>query len=51
MGGRNLEIIGKSKYGREFFPGMTSRISGIGLEGLEKEQEDNMTKLYQKTQF
>ena len=51
-GGRNLEIIGLSRSMVEsFFPGMTSRISGIGLEGLEKEQEDNMTKLlYQKTQ-
>ena len=36
-GGRNLEIIGLSRSMVEsFFPGMTSRISGIGLEGLEK---------------
>ena len=36
-GGRNLEIIGLSRSMVEsFFPSMTSRISGIGLEGLEK---------------
>ena len=36
-GGRNFEIIGLSRSMVEsFFPGMTSRISGIGLEGLEK---------------
>jgi glutamate synthase (NADPH/NADH) large chain len=36
-GGRNLEIIGLSRSMVEsFFPGMPSRISGIGLEGLEK---------------
>ncbi len=36
-GGRNLEIIGLSRSMVEsFFPGMTSRISGIGLDGLEK---------------
>ena len=35
-GGRNLEIIGLSRSMVEsFFPGMTSRISGIGLDGLE----------------
>ncbi len=36
-GGRNLEIIGLSRSMVEsFFPGMPSRISGIGLDGLEK---------------
>lgn len=36
-GGRNFEIIGLSRSMVEsFFPGMSSRISGIGLEGLEK---------------
>ena len=35
-GGRNLEIIGLSRSMVEsFFPGMPSRISGIGLDGLE----------------
>jgi len=35
-GGRNFEIIGLSRSMVEsFFPGMSSRISGIGLEGLE----------------
>ena len=37
-GGRNFEIIGLSRSMVEsFFPGMSSRISGIGLDGLEKE--------------
>ena len=36
-GGRNFEIIGLSRSMVEsFFPGMSSRISGIGLDGLEK---------------
>ena len=36
-GGKNFEIIGLSRSMVEsFFPGMSSRISGIGLEGLEK---------------
>ena len=36
-GGKNFEIIGLSRSMVEsFFPGMSSRISGIGLDGLEK---------------
>ena len=36
-GGCNFEALGLSRtLVEEFFPGMTSRISGIGLAGLEK---------------
>ncbi|MEZ5921830.1 MAG: glutamate synthase large subunit, partial [Parvularculaceae bacterium] len=36
-GGCNFEALGLSRgLVEEFFPGMTSRISGIGLSGLEK---------------
>ena len=36
-GGYNFEAVGLSRaLAAEFFPGMTSRISGIGLAGLEK---------------
>ncbi|WP_428409584.1 glutamate synthase large subunit [Hyphococcus sp.] len=36
-GGCNFEALGLSRtLVQEFFPGMTSRISGIGLAGLEK---------------
>ncbi|MGE5516566.1 MAG: glutamate synthase large subunit [Bacteroidota bacterium] len=36
-GGYNFEAIGLSRsLVAEFFPGMTSRISGIGLNGIEK---------------
>ena len=36
-GGNNFEALGLSRsLVGEFFPGMTSRISGIGLAGLEK---------------
>ena len=36
-GGCNFEALGLSRtLVQEFFPGMTSRISGIGLSGLEK---------------
>ena len=42
-GGKNFEIIGLSRSMVEsFFPGMSSRISGIGLDGLEKEFDVNM---------
>ncbi|PQA85563.1 glutamate synthase large subunit [Hyphococcus luteus] len=37
-GGCNFEALGLSRtLVQEFFPGMTSRISGIGLAGLEKQ--------------
>ena len=37
-GGCNFEALGLSRtLVKEFFPGMTSRISGIGLAGLEKQ--------------
>jgi len=37
-GGRNFEVIGLSRaMVDEFFPGLTSRISGIGLSGLAQE--------------
>ncbi|MCC7260376.1 MAG: glutamate synthase large subunit [Alphaproteobacteria bacterium] len=36
-GGKNFEAIGLSRsLVAEFFPGLTSRISGIGIDGLQK---------------
>ena len=47
-GGRNFEIIGLSRSMVEsFFPGMSSRISGIGLEGLEKRIREQHTIAFQ----
>ncbi|MDA7425057.1 glutamate synthase large subunit [Thalassococcus lentus] len=40
-GGLNFEAVGLSRaMCAEFFPGMTSRISGIGLNGLQRKAED-----------
>ncbi len=40
-GGCNFEALGLSRMlVEEFFPGMTSRISGIGLAGLEKKTSE-----------
>ena len=40
-GGCNFEALGLSRtLVQEFFPGMTSRISGIGLSGLEKKSAE-----------
>ncbi|MEO1136259.1 MAG: glutamate synthase large subunit, partial [Pseudomonadota bacterium] len=40
-GGCNFEALGLSRtLVQEFFPGMTSRISGIGLAGLEKKSAE-----------
>jgi len=46
-GGRNFEIIGLSRSMVEsFFPGMSSRISGIGLEGLERRIRNQHTSAF-----
>lgn len=40
-GGLNFEAVGLSRaMCAEFFPGMTSRISGIGVSGIQKKVED-----------
>ena len=40
-GGLNFEAVGLSRaMVAEYFPGMTSRISGIGIAGLQKKQEE-----------
>jgi glutamate synthase (NADPH/NADH) large chain len=40
-GGLNFEAVGLSRaMVNEFFPGMHSRISGIGVQGLQKKVED-----------
>ena len=40
-GGLNFEAVGLSRaMVAEYFPGMTSRISGIGLSGLQKKAEE-----------
>ncbi|WP_425099562.1 glutamate synthase large subunit [Tropicibacter sp. S64] len=40
-GGLNFEAVGLSRaMCAEYFPGMTSRISGIGLKGLQKKAEE-----------
>ncbi len=44
-GGCNFEAIGLSRsLVAEFFPGMTSRISGIGLSGIEKKTTEQHAK-------
>lgn len=49
-GGRNFEALGLSRaLVGEFFPGMTSRISGIGLAGLETKLMDVHSKAYDRT--
>ena len=46
-GGNNFEALGLSRtLVDEYFPGMTSRISGIGLAGLERKICDNHRKAY-----
>jgi len=46
-GGLNFEAIGLSRaLADEFFPGLTSRISGIGLAGLALEAADQHARAY-----
>ncbi len=46
-GGMNFEAIGLSRaLAAEFFPGLTSRISGIGLAGLAQEAADLNTRAF-----
>ncbi|PHR92285.1 MAG: glutamate synthase large subunit [Robiginitomaculum sp.] len=49
-GGNNFEALGLSRsLVDEHFPGMTSRISGIGLAGLEKKILENHVKAFGET--
>ncbi len=46
-GGFNFEAVGLSRaLVNEFFPGMPSRISGIGLAGIEKKAVDQHARAY-----
>ena len=46
-GGLNFEALGLSRaLADEFFPGLTSRISGIGLSGLALEAADQHSRAY-----
>ncbi|SOD94616.1 glutamate synthase large subunit [Caenispirillum bisanense] len=46
-GGYNFEAVGLSRtLVAEFFPGMSSRISGIGLQGVQKKVLEQHTKAY-----
>ena len=48
-GGYNFEALGLSRaLVAEYFPGMTSRISGIGLAGLEKNAMDVHARAFQE---
>ncbi len=50
-GGCNFEAVGLSRaVVAEFFPGMPSRISGIGVSGIEKKLRDLHAVAYQGTQ-
>ncbi|WP_370230709.1 glutamate synthase large subunit [Cognatishimia sp.] len=47
-GGLNFEAVGLSRaMVAEFFPGMTSRISGIGISGIQKKVEEVHAKGFQ----
>ena len=46
-GGYNFEAVGLSRaLAAEFFPGMSSRISGIGLAGIQKKTLEQHTQAY-----
>jgi glutamate synthase (NADPH/NADH) large chain len=46
-GGYNFEAVGLSRsLCREYFPGLTTRISGIGLTGIEKKVRELHTRAY-----
>jgi len=48
-GGCNFEAVGLSRgLVADYFPGMTSRISGIGIYGIEKKIKELHFKAYQK---
>ena len=48
-GGCNFETVGLSRaLVSDYFPGMVSRISGIGLSGIEKKIKDLHEKAYKK---
>ena len=48
-GGCNFEAVGLSRsVVAEYFPGMVSRISGIGIAGIEKKIKELHKKAFQK---
>ena len=48
-GGCNFEAVGLSRaIVSDYFPGMSSRISGIGVIGIEKKSKSFMLNLVQK---
>ena len=48
-GGCNFEAVGLSRsVVAEYFPGMTSRISGVGIYGIEKKIKELHKKAFQK---
>ena len=48
-GGCNFEAVGLSRsVVAEYFPGMTSRISGIGINGIEKKLKEIHKKAFQE---
>lgn len=48
-GGYNFEAVGLSRaLVAEFFPGMPSRISGIGLPGIQRKVQEQHNKAYQE---
>ncbi len=51
-GGCNFEAVGLSRsVVAEYFPGMVSRISGIGIAGIEKKIKELHKKAFQKNVF
>ena len=49
-GGCNFEAVGLSRaIVSDYFPGMSSRISGIGIIGIEKKLKNFTKNLMQKT--
>ena len=46
-GGCNFEAVGLSRaIVSDYFPGMSSRISGIGIIGIEKKSRNSMKKFF-----
>ena len=48
-GGCNFEAVGLSRaIVSDYFPGMSSRISGIGISGIEKKIKEYTCKIYRE---
>ena len=51
-GGCNFEAVGLSRgLVADYFPGMTSRISGIGIYGIEKKLKNFILELIKKCSY